>query len=507
MMRIDFRFDSHAYHRDHPLYKPTLKHLVNHRISEGAKGSYEFPDAEAVAVLVDGFDPTKHPRDCLDKLYKSLLLTDRHYPQVTHAMVRDETMSKQQNCLSNQGDTFATVPVCIMRALSSFGYYRLSTITLSYVTVPLLDLQYFTKHTLARIIIFDNLRVSEVGSEKLGEDMFEVFFDVSKMSFKGMLSDLVASLVLGCKEQHSLFIELEAKLLTDALCNKVRGVFRKTHILQLNSGRFSPGMDLFYRQGDYNKIVDLRFSNIEMAPADYCTFLGYLRQSASLRQFVLEGWKTIADVQRDAIHDLFCALDASSVTKIHFEKVPFEFVIVMEWGLDHLKLNDVFVCTLLPRKSSLYGFWPENIDFMVKAVLNQIQLNPYLGVIHDDKQRSDAYEKRCAGFCVEHNDGGVTNTCMFTAYECQQITNHCCRNYNSDYLRREREELSGVSLRLPPLRLQRDIDVEMEEPSDNDGDEEPIGFNDVRNVWHDENGDVYNIVTQTQNQDSSIDEE
>ena len=123
-MRIDFHFDSHAYHRDHPLYKPTLNQMVIHRISEGAKGSYEFPDAESVAVLVDGFEPTKHPRNCLDKLYESLLLTNRHYPQVTHAMVRDETMSNQQKYLCRQGDTFATVPVCIMRALSSLKICR-----------------------------------------------------------------------------------------------------------------------------------------------------------------------------------------------------------------------------------------------------------------------------------------------------------------------------------------------------------------------------------------------
>ena len=162
------------------------------------------------------------------------------------------------------------MPVCIMRAMSYFGYGKLSTVTFSYVSVPLIDMQHFLNHAMARIVVFEHLRLINVGAAGINQNTFSVSFYVSKLSFTGMELDLVASIIHGCKEQHSLFIDLETSMLGDTLWRNVRGSFNKTEILQLNSGRFLPGVsfdDLLYRQGDYNRLVDFRISGVFIAPA------------------------------------------------------------------------------------------------------------------------------------------------------------------------------------------------------------------------------------------------
>jgi len=507
-MKVDYRFDSTTHHFTHPLELAEMRPYVVYRISEGAQDTYVYPTVEFVAVLVDGFTPAAHPPDCLDNLTSSLLLSNTHYPKASHVMVHDESMSNEAKYLCRQGNEFSTVPVSIMRGLEYFGWGVLSTVTLYYVTVPLPGLQHFTKHTMARNLDFDNLRVSQLGGQKLDGDTFQVYFDVSKLSLKGLRNDLAASLVLGFKEQHTLFLELEADLLTDAFWKKVRGVFQKTHILQLNGHRFMPGKafdDLLYRQGDYNRIVDLRLANIHIAPAEYPTFLEFLRQASSLRQFVLQGWKNVAlqdhgGTERRFVSDLFCALGDSYVEKIHFDKVPYEFLDALEGRLGDIRLNDIYICALRPTENSEYSRMPHLKGELVNALLEQVMANRHLGVICNDKQRSDAYEKRSSGFHVEIDDP-YYNFSIFTDDECQGILNHCCRNYNVDYLQRQEQELAGVAPLVFPRRpverrLERDIDAAMD-PADNNDEEGPEPL--LAAIDHDggfDDGDnVHNVIS------------
>ena len=140
------------------------------------------------------------------------------------------------------------------------------------------------------------------------------------------------------------------------------------------------------------------------------------------------------------ISQLFDALHYSTVSTIHFDKVPFTFALCLEECLDNLNLNDVTIRLVPPPEHSQYTRGAPRWHILVKAICEQVQRNTHFGVIHNDEARSIAFSNRNAGFVLEYFDTARNwhnPFSFFSESELDEIQINCSNNYRIDLLTRQ----------------------------------------------------------------------
>jgi hypothetical protein len=433
---------NYRWHLAHPLHKQPQERFVVYRM--GAAGARvdlykSYPHSETVCVFVNGYLAENYP---MADLLTLLASWNTRFPAAHTLWIHDHSWSSRELFYARpSGDySYALVPPAVAQGVCGFGFNRMSCIHLSFVTFSLESLCYLVKNTSAKALSFDRLRLQKNDYARLHTDKIFFALNVAKLTVKKMEEVLVAPLLCGFVEQDSFFLDIECGCISDSIWRKVRDNFSRVRILQLTGQRLFPGLsfdDLIYRQGDYNRLVDLRLCNVNVAIAEYPTFLEAIRQSGDLRHFSLEGWSAPScgtpREEHAHVEELYDALSASTVTKIHFESVPFYFLIVMEQRLPTLHLNDIYVQTLRLDPHHFMNH-PGICGEFAQAMVFQLQYNTFIGAIESEEDRLYA-EERNGGFHLK-----VQASSLFSAHMTEQIREKCQQNRDAAFHQPDDEE-------------------------------------------------------------------
>ena len=466
------RFSMLNYHRLNPFEEVPRNCDVVYRLGESIgvlhDGKVEYPGAKMVAVFVDGYVAANMQLEGLCKAIKGSAI---YYEDAVHLGFHDESMSVRDKFLYRRGYEYASVPSSLVKAAAHFAP-TMGTVSFSYVTVELEDLQQFTNETKANTIECENLRISDPDYE-FDQRTFNVSRSVSKFFFKGTRPSLVAALVQGC--DRKIFIEISTELLTKGLWKKMRSNFHNVQILQFNSGKLNPAIalpDLIYRRGDYNRLVDLRFNGVEFGAEQFQSILLLIRRSRCLTQLAIKDWKPMGEDQSDPINQLLATCHESNIRKLYLEDVPFTTIPLLVARLEDFNLNDVHIRALSPAEGSeetRYNCWEPHKKELHYMVLAKMRSNMTLGAIRDDDCRLDACINRNAGFLVEVFNSDQYYEPMFSEGESEMLYSFCGRNYNHDCMDLRQEERANRGVQPIPAR-----DHELENAPMQEDNEAPV---------------------------------
>jgi len=328
------------------------------------------------------------------------------------------------------------IPSALLVASSNIDDERFASVSFSSVLIPLPTITSFLEKTMAGSLVFfhSNIVVQDVMSIPKA---FTMSTTINHIDLCGLDERLSIALINGClKNNNDIRITLNPDMLTQTLWESIRNNFGACRILELEKGMPCFGsqrkcniLGQLQNSADWNRLLELRFTDVKFAANTYLELITVIEKSVHLKSIKIDGWSPVYDLPSQEEHPdmqiLFQTL--SKLTRpiwFTFEDAPFYALPIMIQHSSHLQTS-LFHMECSQPPDDWYHYEKEGrLQALAKELTQNVIKNKIIGCIDNPKKIENACN---FGFYVT-----IDETQFLSEQQVEQL-GHICKNNHEIY--------------------------------------------------------------------------